>query len=147
MKSVRNEMVWVILSVFFSWYGLSSSWAASAGYSEYHIPGDEAIMHAILDEIGDGDQADPNADMQTVITVTVWADNSTVYYDHWEDGYDFDPDDPSTADESHVLADGGDSLIFPDNNIPKDPRGTVTTYCPSRNRPFMDGHYLTKAQT
>ena len=37
-----------------------------------------------------------------VISVTAWSDNTTVYYDHWENGYDFDPANPTTADETYT---------------------------------------------
>ena len=33
--------------------------------------------------------------MHAVIAVTAWSANTTVYYDHWEDGYDFDPANPT----------------------------------------------------
>ena len=72
--------------------GASHAWgAASAGYSEYYIPGDEEFMLDIFEECGTGGQGTTN---HVTITVTAWSDTSTVYYDHWEDGYEFDPDDP-----------------------------------------------------
>lgn len=74
--------------------------AAPAWYSEYYMPGDEDSMMYILDTLGTGDLT--TDDMHAEITVTAWSDNTTVYYDHWEDGYDFDPDDTSTADKKEI---------------------------------------------
>ncbi len=120
--------------------------AVSSGYSEYIVPGDEEIVHAILDELGDGDQTSPNADTHSYIAVTVWSDNTTIYYDHWEDGYDFDRDDPSTADETYTLANRGESQIFEGTNIPTDPRGTATYY-DGRDRIFVAGGAVTVSRS
>ena len=102
--------------------------AVAAGYSEYYIPGDETTMRLIFDSLDDADAAG-DYDMHTVISVTAWADNTIVYYDHWEDGYDFDPADPAgTADERIVLSNTGDQYTFESSNIPTNPRGTATYY-------------------
>ena len=62
--------------------------------------------------------------MHAVIAVTAWSANTTVYYDHWEDGYDFDPANPeATADETVVLANTGDQRIFESSTIPTHPAG------------------------
>ena len=99
--------------------------AASAGYSEYYIPGDEEFMLDIFEECGSGGQGTTN---HVTITVTAWSDNSTVYYDHWEDGYTFDPDDPDTADETYTLTNRGDSVTFESSNVPAVTRGTAEYY-------------------
>ena len=68
--------------------------ATPAGYSEYYIPGDEDTMGEVL--CREGTTACPDGyHMHTVISVTAWSDTTTVYYDHWENGYNFDPADPS----------------------------------------------------
>lgn len=70
--------------------------AVPAGISEYFIPVDEDNEWTILNVIGTpaiGEQS-----MRSIISVTPWADNTAIYYDHWEDGYDFDPNNPTTAD-------------------------------------------------
>jgi len=99
--------------------------ASSAGYSEYYIPGNEENMIRIFQEVGAGDQGTL---MHSVITITAWSANTTVYYDHWEDGYDFDPDNPATADETFTLSNRGDSETFESSNIPTNPRGTSVYY-------------------
>ena len=74
------------------------------------------------------DAAGTNYGMHAVIAVTAWSANTTVYYDHWEDGYDFDPANPATADETVILANTGDQRVFESANIPTNPRGTATYY-------------------
>jgi uncharacterized repeat protein (TIGR01451 family) len=99
--------------------------AVSAGYSEYYIPGDELSMWRIFTALDP--YADP--DMHCVISLTAWSDNTTVYYDHWEDGYDFDPANPfDTADEKYTIPSAGGVLVFEDANIPTAPRGTAVYY-------------------
>ncbi len=63
-----------------------------------------------------------------VISVTAWSDNTTVYYDHWENGYGFDPTNPGTADETFILVNTGDQRVFESANIPTNPRRTTTCY-------------------
>ena len=57
--------------------------------------------------------------MHAVITVTAWSDNTTVYYDHWETGTNFDPANPDANIqangehvEKYVLANAGDQQVF-----------------------------------
>ena len=107
IKMVRYQfLIFNLLLVFNISVGYG---AGPSGYSQFYIPGDEQTMNLILDTIGKGDQSGP---MHAVISVTAWAGNTTVYYDHWEDGYDFDPNDPGTADETITLASRGDSHTF-----------------------------------
>jgi hypothetical protein len=110
--------------------------ASPAGYSEYYIPADEESLLTVLEEIGDGSQGNL---MHSVITVTSWSDDTIVYYDHWENGYNFDPMNPSaTADEEYTIANRGDSLDFESSNIPANPRGTATYY-DGRDRIYVAG--------
>ncbi len=103
----------------------SASAQVAAGYSEYFIPGNETQMRYVFNNL---DGAGANYGMHSVITVTAWSANTTVYYDHWEDGYDFDPANPATADETVVLLNTGDQRVFQSANIPTNPRGTATYY-------------------
>lgn len=99
----------------------------TAGYSEFYIPGDEESLMIVMDEIGTGDQT--SSGMHTIINIVAWSDDTIVYYDHWEDGYDFDPDNPEvTYDQKETLANKGDKFTFESSNIPTNPRGTGTYY-------------------
>ncbi len=113
--------------------------AAAAGYSEYFIPGDEDIMSIVLDDIGYTDESGPT---HSVISFTAWSDNTVVYYDHWEDGYDFDPADPSTADETFYLVNRGDYRSLESSYIPVRPRGT-SIYYDGKDRIYAAGGILT----
>jgi hypothetical protein len=96
-----------------------------AGYSEYFIPADETSLQIAFTDL-DGPTTDTL--MHSVITVTAWSPNTTVYYDHWENGYNFDPNNPATADETYTLATTGAQQVFESSNIPTAPRGTATFY-------------------
>src|SRR4051794_36185407 len=89
---------------------------AAAGYSEYFLPGDEQNMYFIFNDL------DANAGvtgMHSVTSVVAWSANTTVYYDHWENGYNFDPNNPSsTADETYTLATPGTIRVFESTSVP-----------------------------
>ncbi|HEX2836261.1 MAG TPA: C25 family cysteine peptidase [Thermoanaerobaculia bacterium] len=56
--------------------------------------------------------------MHSVTSVVAWSANTTVYYDHWENGYGFDPANPgSTADETATLATQGATRTFESSNV------------------------------
>lgn len=94
-----------------------SSASAPAGYSEYYIPGDEGNMYIIFDTLDT--VAIPSSNMHTVISVTAWSENITLYYDHWENGYNFDPANPAaTADETYTFATAGSQRTFESASIP-----------------------------
>ena len=145
-KSKIIWLQWVLWPLFLVMSFSHSYGAPTSGYSEYYIPGDEDSMMFILDTIGANDQT--TAGMHSEIVVTAWSANTTIYYDHWEDGYDFDPDDPLTADETYPLAIKGDTHTFTGNNIPL-PRnavadcGTSTCYYDGRDYIYIAGGFTT----
>ena len=101
--------------------------AVPAGYSEYFIPGGEDQLWAIYEDL-DNDPDLVEADgMHAVIAVTAAADDTTVYYDHWEDGYDAVPATPGPSTEVYVL-DTGNVQEFESSNIPI-PRGSTLNAC------------------
>jgi uncharacterized repeat protein (TIGR01451 family) len=106
--------------------------AAPAGYSEYYVPGDENLLSVIWGNIGSTGgvpTTGATAARHTIINVVAWSPTTTVYYDHWENGYNFDPSNPAaTADEVVVLTNKGDSHTFENTAIPVNPRGTDTYY-------------------
>ncbi|MBI9084248.1 MAG: DUF11 domain-containing protein [Desulfobacterales bacterium] len=104
--------------------------AVFGGYSEYYIPGREEQMWHVFNDIARraGGTINSGPGMHSVISITSPGEGSTVYYDHWEDGYEFDPADPeNTYDEKHVLA-AGEVLRRESSNIPVPNRGTNTYY-------------------
>ena len=96
-----------------------------AGYAEYYIPGHEQQLWEIFVDLDNDPVLDSNQGTHTTIAIAIESDNTTIYYDHWEDGYDFDPDAPdpaATADEYYVGS-AGEVLKFESSNIPV-PRGS-----------------------
>lgn len=98
-----------------------------AGYSEFYTPGSEEQMFNIFRDLPLDLKPVAASGMHAVIAVTSTADETTVYYDHWEDGYDFDPANPLTADETYVLS-RGEVKRFESSSIPVLPRGLDTYY-------------------
>ncbi len=121
---------------------VSAHAAAPAGYTKYYIPGDEDEMYRIFSQFGATGTA-----MHTIITITAWADNTTVYYDHWEDGYDFDPDNPLTADETVVLASSGDFHTFSDPGGVPIPLTGAGPYYDGRDIIYVAGGATTVSRT
>jgi hypothetical protein len=118
------------------------------GYQEYFIPGGEKQLWDIFVYMDNYDpdqpdgELDEDAGMHAVISVASGADNTTVYYDHWEDGCDFDPDSPGTADEMVVL-NQSETHLFESSHIPV-PRSPVINGCGtypagSGSEPCYDG--------
>ena len=103
---------------------------AVAGYSEYFIPGDEDNIGLVLCAFGTGGNACPAGyHTHTVISVTAWSDKTTIYYDHWENGYNFDPANPgATADETYTL-NTGQRISFESANISLPRTGTAGSTC------------------
>ena len=148
-QKVGRFLALLLLVVF--WLAVGQAYGATAsGYSEYYIPGDEDFMFAIFDDINNVVVAADG--MHTIISVTAYAGDTTIYYDHWEDGYDFDPNLPvSTADESFPLTGPGDVAVFEESNIPlpratnlyKTPPPDPTYYHDGRDRIYVSGGAVT----
>ncbi|MEA3523086.1 MAG: hypothetical protein U9R50_08915 [Campylobacterota bacterium] len=112
----------------------------SAGYSEYFVPGrEEDLRKAFYALKGSGSHRHP-IDLSrnhSIISVTAITNNTTIYWDHWENGYNFDPNNPSTADVT-VTINKGETHKFESPSIPTSPRGTGTYY-DSGDRFFTSG--------
>jgi len=116
--------------------------SAPSGYSEYYIPGGELQLREIFRDL-DNDPSLAASAMHCVIGVTASADNTTIYYDHWEDGYDLDLNDPSTADETFTL-NRGQVQRFESANIPVPRTGTPPpTYYDGQDRLYAAGGSVT----
>jgi hypothetical protein len=93
-----------------------------AGESQYFIPGFSQDLLDILRNIDNNPAVGDN--LHNVITISVGGDNTTVYYDHWENGYL----DSAAGDEVYT-ANKGDILTFESPSIPSNPRGSILTAC------------------
>ncbi len=139
--------------------------AVPAGYSEYYIPGSTDQLFQILKDIdndpdlgnalggGGSCTVTPCNRMHNVTTVSISADNVTVYYDHWENGYGTG----STGSDETYVADRGDVLTFESSNIivPRNvadtctstnPAGVSTACYDGRDRIYVAGSAVSVAQ-
>jgi uncharacterized repeat protein (TIGR01451 family) len=110
----------------------------TAGYSEYYIPGGTDQLWGIFQDLDNDPPLVQGDGLHSVIAVTAYSDNTTIYYDHWEDGYDFDPANPvATADEIRY-SDEGVVQEFESSNVPV-PRGTTEVHYDGRDRIYVAG--------
>ena len=81
----------LVLVTLASWSALPVG-AVPAGFQEYLILGNETQILEMFRAI----QGDPNLPgwMASVITVVATTDDQVIYYDHWEDGYEPDIQNP-----------------------------------------------------
>ncbi len=93
-----------------------------AGISEYFIPGFSQDLLYILTNI---QVTDLGTNLHNVITISVGGDNTTIYYDHWENGYGTG----TTGYDEMYTASKGDILTFESPSIPSTPRGGSLTAC------------------
>jgi uncharacterized repeat protein (TIGR01451 family) len=89
-----------------------------AGYTEYIIPFDEDVFAYVSSPVSAGGIGATNTTF-TLISVTAWSDTVTIYLDHWENGYNFDLNNPdATADEKYTL-NAGKTLNFSSAAVPR----------------------------
>ena len=142
-KGVLARLFLILILLFV--YTADSFAATAAGYSEYYVPGSEDSMSLALRSFG----PTPTNNTHALITITAWSDNVTIYYDHWEDGIDFDPDNPAaTADETFTMATTGAILTLdntPGGGIPI-PRDPADTYYDGGDRLYVAGGAVTMAR-
>ncbi len=112
--------------------------AVPAGYSEFVVPGDEDAMYDVLQDIS-GNDVNAAQGMYSAISVTAWANDVTVYYDHWENGYTFDPQDPDATADQVVVINRGQTHTFTSRHVPI-PRSNSMTAC--GGGPCYDGRDL-----
>jgi uncharacterized repeat protein (TIGR01451 family) len=91
----------------------------------FYVPVPEEEILAFVQTLAPG-LTDPN--IRTVIAITAAADNTIIYYDHWEDGYDPDITSPPGGSTTEIWGDGDPSNGAPPG-IPSDliNAGTVIT--------------------
>ncbi len=99
-----------------------------AGYQQFVVPGLEEQLWGIFEDNDNTPDLVEAQGMRAVISVTAAGNDTTLYYDHWENGYSFDPNSPTnTADETVVLP-RGRVQQFISTNVAVRPRGTNTFY-------------------
>jgi len=120
--------------------------AAPAGYSEYFIPGDEEDLIVFHNTVNNT----AFTENHSVVTVTAWAPDTVIYYDHWENGYYFDPQDPEKTDpgypgpgnhsydEKFTLA-RGESRTLESDAIPAVSRNPANIFYDGRDKVYAIG--------
>lgn len=105
-----------------------------AGFQEFYVPLPADLARQIFVNIDN----DPvvSTGMHYVVGVTASADNTTVYYDHWENGLL-----SGAAGDQVVNLNKGQVYYFESSNIPSSPRGTGTYY-DGGDRIFVAGSLL-----
>jgi len=131
-KVILQRSAKILLAVFLftnGYFGMVSAQnsGSGAGYQHYIMPGSEEQLWNVLIDI-DNTNANAAAGMHSVISVTATTNNTTIYYDHWENGYAFDWNDPVTTADETVVLQAGDVYYFESSSIPIAPRGVATYY-------------------
>ena len=108
--------------------------ALPAGFQEFYVPLPAELARGVFVNIDNKPAV--SAGMHYVVGVTASADNTTVYYDHWENGYS-----TGAAGDEIVNLDKGQVHYFESSNIPTNPRGTGTFY-DGGDRIFVAGSLL-----
>ena len=92
-----------------------------AGYSEYIVPFDEDVFVYVTDPLTNSN-VNPipgNYTTASIISLTVWSNTTTVYVDHWENGYTFNPNNPDATTDEKYVANLGQTLNFRSDPIPR----------------------------
>ena len=116
--------------------------ATATGYSEYYIPGNENAMALARKRYGTTAPSTDNT--HVIISITAWSDDVTVYYDHWENGFGFDPNNPSgTADEILSIAKAGDTLTLDNGGAAIPIPRTAALFYDGGDRLYVSGGTVT----
>jgi uncharacterized repeat protein (TIGR01451 family) len=92
--------------------------ALATGISDFYIPtSSEQIVDIFIDNDNDANAIIEANGMRYIIGLTAYMDDTVIYYDHWENGYGFNPSGMTGADETYY-GDHGDVLSFISYNVP-----------------------------
>ncbi|MGB5924481.1 MAG: hypothetical protein WBH01_00040 [Dehalococcoidia bacterium] len=139
-KPIRNRVVSMILIsvvLAFPIVGFLTQPVAAlpAGFQEFFTPMPADLTQDIFVNV-DNDPVVSNG-MHYVVGVTASADNTVVYYDHWENGYG----SGATGFDEMVALNKGEFHTFESSNVPSSPRGTAEFY-DGGDRIFVSGSLL-----
>ncbi len=103
----------------------------STGVSEYYIPGGTDQLWSIFTDLDNDPVLVGSQGLHEVIAITISTDNTTIFYDHWENGYTFDRTTFTGEDE---LYSGNTGLVIElESSAVPIPRGTGLNVCTSTN--------------
>ncbi len=119
--------------------GLSGVQMIDPGMHQYFVPFNDAHLWELLQGKNDCHNTPANdryrirGPLASFVFVTAGGDNTTYYYDHWEDGYDADPTSPGATTEVGVLG-AGATKVFQSDIDPALVTDTNTIYYDGRDR-------------
>jgi hypothetical protein len=130
--SWRTISAILVLSLVVNFFQAQPVLGLPAGYQEFFLPhvDNYDVFYGVDSNIGTS-----NKNMHYVVGVTAAADNTTVYYDHWENGLG-----SGTTFDEQVTLNKGQVRVFESSNIPT-PRGTTTKY-DGGDRVYVSGSLL-----
>ncbi|MGB5687471.1 MAG: DUF4347 domain-containing protein, partial [Candidatus Electrothrix sp.] len=113
-------------------FGFGFIGSLMGGSSEFYIPGHASLIWEMFESIDNDNNlvegSGTGQGLRMIASVTTSTDNTKIFYDHWENGYNFDPRDPyNTADEVRTVLNGGTPEIFESGGIPAKDRGSNMT--------------------
>ena len=137
MRSLVVSMILISVVLAFPIVGFLTQpvLALPAGFHEFFTPMSANLTQDIFVNI-DNDPVVSNG-MHYVVGVTASADNTVVYYDHWENGYG----SGATGFDEMVALSKGEFHTFESSNVPSSPRGTAEFY-DGGDRIFVSGSLL-----
>ena len=110
MYKVSRGQVWFALAVLVAAGTCPVAESAVVGFAEYYVLADESDLIEAYKAIPNSQVPDTATatNINSRVCIVASADGTHVYLDEWEDGYDFDPDDPyNTADAKWDTPSGG----------------------------------------
>ena len=88
-----------------SYFTVSST---AGGLETYFIPMPDDQIHKVLKNFTDYVNMQIGSEMKTIISIVATEDNTVIYYDHWEDGYEADVENP-TQSTTQIWGDGNNA--------------------------------------
>lgn len=97
--------------------------AVTVGTQDFYLPLPSNLTSPIFSDIYTSQKSTwPSQPMHYVVGITATVDNTTIYYDHWENGYT-----GGLSGDQVVTLNRGKTQVFR-NDVPVLPRGTSTRY-------------------
>ncbi len=110
--------------------------ALPAGFQEFYLPLQANITQDAFVYVSRSTETTIGANMHYIVGVTASADNTVVYYDHWENGLQ-----TGTGADEIVRLNKGQIYVFEASNVPANNRGTSIKY-DGGDRIFVSGSLL-----
>ncbi len=100
----------------------------------YFVPIDESHVLTLAEAINAAAPTPPASDTaHTVISLSSTSDGTVVTYDHWEDGFEADLENPVQASTQIINLDAGDFSVL-ENDVPANPRDSGVILFDARDR-------------